>query len=80
MDAEEVAGQITEEAGRRKIGVIMKALLRVTAVEDCEEKLRHGAEKARAEKQRKLHGKNGGPCATRTHDQLVKSQLLYRLS
>jgi hypothetical protein len=35
LDAEEVAGQITEEAGRRKIGVIMKALLRVTAVEDC---------------------------------------------
>jgi hypothetical protein len=27
-----------------------------------------------------ITGENGGPCATRTHDQLVKSQLLYRLS
>jgi hypothetical protein len=24
--------------------------------------------------------KHGGPCATRTRDQLVKSQLLYQLS
>ena len=25
-------------------------------------------------------GKNGGPCATRTHDPLVRNQVLYPLS
>ena len=28
----------------------------------------------------KTGGKNGGPCATRTHDHLIKSQMLYQLS
>ena len=27
-----------------------------------------------------IEEENGGPCATRTRDQLVKSQLLYQLS